>query len=382
MMINTIASLPGVAPAAAAGNSIDTGFASVLDSELAAVTDRRMPLIQGKEQRPASDKLNEEDLDAVAAWLLPAVLPDAICASLPSAAVAETTAAAQPAMASLAKAVAAPQIGQPGNALHALINDTDALQATTEKGTLQTAHQNSADEMLRMIASPRAAHHSGKPAEPNTQQSPAPDALIKQAIGVAQGLEGEGDKAVLSVDNRAQTMPLTAAPATSPASLATPAATSSTSSTLLPVAYGVLEPEVGSPAWQQALSQKLSAFTRNGVHHAELRLHPEHLGPLQIKLRLDQDQVQLHFVTDHQPVRAALEAAMSHLRTSLAEAGIQLGQGSVGHDGAAAWGSSADADSGQSSLSQKETGAEPLIDVEEEITPQRIYSPTGISIFA
>ncbi|URQ60878.1 flagellar hook-length control protein FliK [Pantoea alhagi] len=381
MMINTIASLPGVAPAAAAGNSIDTGFASVLDSELAAVTDRLLPLIQGKEQRPASDKLNEEDVDAVAAWLLPAVLPDAMVASLPSAAVAETTAAGQPAMASLSKA-AAPQIAQPGNALHVLTNDTDALQGIAEKGTLQTARQNSADEMLRMIASPQAAHHSGKPAEPNTQQSPAPDAFIKQATGVAQGLEGEGDHAVLPVDNRMQTVPLTAAPATSPASLAIPAAASSTSSTLLPVAYGVLEPEVGSPAWQQALSQKLNAFTRNGVHHAELRLHPEHLGPLQIKLRLDQDQVQLHFVTDHQPVRAALETAMPHLRTSLAEAGIQLDQGSVGHDGAAAWGSSADSDSGQSSLSQKEAGAEQLIEVEEEITPQRIYSPMGISIFA
>ncbi|ARJ41828.1 hypothetical protein B1H58_07190 [Pantoea alhagi] len=379
MMINTIASLPGAAPAATSGNSIDTGFASVLDSELAAVTDRLMPLIQGKEPRPASDKLNEEEVDAVAAWLMPVVLPDAMVASLPSAAVAETIAAGQPAMASLAKAVAAPQIAQPGNAL---TNDTDALQVTTEKGSLQTARQNSADEMLRMIASPQAAHHSGKPAEPKTQQSSAPDAFIKQAIGVAQGLEGEGDNAVLPVDNRVQTVPLTAAPATSPVSLATPAAASSTSSTLLPVAYGVLEPEVGSPAWQQALSQKINAFTRNGVHHAELRLHPEHLGPLQIKLRLDQDQVQLHFITDHQPVRAVLETAMPHLRTSLAEAGIQLDQGSVGHDSAAAWGSSADSGSGQSSPSQKETGVEPLIEVEEEITPQRIYSPMGISIFA
>jgi len=44
------------------------------------------------------------------------------------------------------------------------------------------------------------------------------------------------------------------------------------------------------------------------------------------------DQAQAQFVSPHQAVRAAVEAALPHLRTSMAEAGIQLGQASVGAD--------------------------------------------------
>jgi len=56
---------------------------------------------------------------------------------------------------------------------------------------------------------------------------------------------------------------------------------------------------------------------------------------LQISLKLDNDQAQLHFVSAHQQVRAAVEAAMPHLRTALAESGISLGQSSVGSDSSA-----------------------------------------------
>ncbi|MDR0806641.1 MAG: flagellar hook-length control protein FliK [Enterobacteriaceae bacterium] len=98
------------------------------------------------------------------------------------------------------------------------------------------------------------------------------------------------------------------------------------------VSQGILAPEVGTTAWQQALGQQIACFTRDGVHHAELRLHPKELGALKISLRLNNDQAQLHFVTGDHQVRAALESAMPHLRTSLAESGVQLGQSSVGAD--------------------------------------------------
>ncbi|CNK70242.1 MULTISPECIES: flagellar hook-length control protein FliK [Yersinia] len=99
----------------------------------------------------------------------------------------------------------------------------------------------------------------------------------------------------------------------------------------------VLNQALGTPAWQQAVSQQLAYFSRNGIHNAELRLHPEELGSLQINLRLSNDQAQVHFVAESHQVRAALEAAMPHLRTSLAESGINLGQSSVGADSSSSW---------------------------------------------
>jgi flagellar hook-length control protein FliK len=91
-----------------------------------------------------------------------------------------------------------------------------------------------------------------------------------------------------------------------------------------------LNAQLGSPEWQQALSQQVLMFHRNGQQSAELRLHPQELGALQITLKLDDNQAQLHIASAHGQVRAAVEAALPHLRHALAESGINLGQSSVG----------------------------------------------------
>lgn len=91
----------------------------------------------------------------------------------------------------------------------------------------------------------------------------------------------------------------------------------------------VLSQPLGTHEWQQSLSQHITLFTKQGQQTAELRLHPEDLGQVQISLKLDDNQAQLQMVSAHSHVRAALEAALPVLRTSLAENGIQLSQSSV-----------------------------------------------------
>lgn len=91
----------------------------------------------------------------------------------------------------------------------------------------------------------------------------------------------------------------------------------------------VLSQPLGTQEWQQSLSQHITLFTKQGQQTAELRLHPEDLGQVQITLKLDDNQAQLQMVSAHSHVRAALEAALPVLRTSLAESGIQLAQSSI-----------------------------------------------------
>ncbi|HCM9497416.1 flagellar hook length control protein FliK [Enterobacter sp. D2] len=103
-----------------------------------------------------------------------------------------------------------------------------------------------------------------------------------------------------------------------------------TSQTAATVAIApVLSQPLGTHEWQQSLSQHITLFTKQGQQTAELRLHPEDLGQVQISLKLDDNQAQLQMVSAHSHVRAALEAALPVLRTSLAENGIQLAQSSV-----------------------------------------------------
>ncbi|WP_145513202.1 flagellar hook-length control protein FliK [Yersinia massiliensis] len=96
---------------------------------------------------------------------------------------------------------------------------------------------------------------------------------------------------------------------------------------------GHLSAQLGSQEWQQSLGQQVVMFSRNGQQSAELRLNPQELGALQISLKMEDNQAQLHFASAHSQVRAALEAAMPSLRSALAESGIQLGQSSVGSEG-------------------------------------------------
>ena len=80
-----------------------------------------------------------------------------------------------------------------------------------------------------------------------------------------------------------------------------------------------------TPEWKQSVSQHIAIFSRNGLHSAEIRLHPEDLGSLQISLRVQQDQAQIHIVSEHAHIRHAMEQAMPQLRAAMAESGIQLG---------------------------------------------------------
>lgn len=53
---------------------------------------------------------------------------------------------------------------------------------------------------------------------------------------------------------------------------------------------------------------------------------------MHISLRVQQDQAQIHIVSEHAQVRQMMETALPHLRAALAETGLQLGQASVSPD--------------------------------------------------
>lgn len=113
------------------------------------------------------------------------------------------------------------------------------------------------------------------------------------------------------------------------ASIAPVISNASSAQASAPISSAVLSAPLGSSEWQQTLSQHVTMFTRQGQQSAELHLHPEDLGQVQISLKLDDNLAQIQMVSPHSHVRQALEAALPTLRTSLAENGIQLGQSSI-----------------------------------------------------
>lgn len=95
-----------------------------------------------------------------------------------------------------------------------------------------------------------------------------------------------------------------------------------------PAAWAPLAPADG--AFDNALGQRLAWMVNQGVQDARVRVHPEHLGPIDIRLRLEGDTAQLTLTASHSVTREALEQALPRLREQLGETGVQLTQANVG----------------------------------------------------
>jgi flagellar hook-length control protein FliK len=93
-----------------------------------------------------------------------------------------------------------------------------------------------------------------------------------------------------------------------------------------------LSPAVGTPAWNQALGDKIVWMAAGAQQSATLTLNPPNLGPLQVVLNVTNEQATASFFSAQPEVRQALEAAFPRLREMMNEAGIQLGQASVSAD--------------------------------------------------
>ncbi|HAT30303.1 MAG TPA: hypothetical protein DCW29_05460 [Janthinobacterium sp.] len=90
-----------------------------------------------------------------------------------------------------------------------------------------------------------------------------------------------------------------------------------------------LNGRVGSAAWDQQLGQKIVWMVAGGDHSATLTLNPPDLGPLQVVLKVSNDQADATFTAAQPEVRQALEAALPRLREMMNEAGIQLSNATV-----------------------------------------------------
>lgn len=78
------------------------------------------------------------------------------------------------------------------------------------------------------------------------------------------------------------------------------------------------------PEWNVELGEKLLWMHKQAVPSVEIRLNPEHLGPISIKIDVSQDQASVAFTAQHGAVRDAIEAAIPKLREMLGGQNLNL----------------------------------------------------------
>jgi flagellar hook-length control protein FliK len=97
----------------------------------------------------------------------------------------------------------------------------------------------------------------------------------------------------------------------------TPAARSFVIQTAVPV-------PVGQPQWSQAVGEKVLWLAAQNVSSAEINLHPKDLGPMQVKVSVNQEQATVSFTSQHAVVREVLDQNLNRLRDMFSEQGLNL----------------------------------------------------------
>lgn len=89
-------------------------------------------------------------------------------------------------------------------------------------------------------------------------------------------------------------------------------------------------PDLHGEQFDDALGARVSWLADQKIGHAHIRISPAELGPVEVRLHLNGDQVNASFLSAQPEVRQALESSLPRLREMLGQHGFQLGQADVG----------------------------------------------------
>ena len=256
------------------------------------------------------------------AWVanLPLPPPAAAAAAMPT-----NPTAAKAVGAAAVAAAATPVATSAAAAAAAAAATTPTRPAPVEAATAR----DSAPPAPAVLAMPQGA--AGRRAD--TRDIPDPRGA---APGVAETLAPRGDAArapqwlaaqreTVNTDARITADNTTALPAL-PGGVAHPSPRPADAGTPL---QAELHAELGSKDFAPALGSQLKVLVRDGVEHAQLRLNPAEMGPIEVRIRIDGSQAQVEFSAAQAPTRQALQEAVPALASALRDAGLTLSGGGV-----------------------------------------------------
>ena len=153
------------------------------------------------------------------------------------------------------------------------------------------------------------------------------DPDVRRDAGISVGTEP-----IAGSTSAPTTTPVAIAPLLAPASVPT----DSTSVAAAPVptpGHGQVAVPFGQSAWGQSFGSQVVWAVGQNMPSAELHLSPPELGPVSVRISMDQDQASISFASPHAAVREAIEAALPRLRDMLGTQGIVLADANVAQHG-------------------------------------------------
>jgi flagellar hook-length control protein FliK len=91
-----------------------------------------------------------------------------------------------------------------------------------------------------------------------------------------------------------------------------------------------LDIPVGQAGWDRAVGERIQWMVGQNIQQAEIKLNPPNLGPMEIKISMQNEQTSVTFVATQAPTREAIEASIPRLRELFGEINLNLANVDVG----------------------------------------------------
>jgi len=85
-----------------------------------------------------------------------------------------------------------------------------------------------------------------------------------------------------------------------------------------------VEIPVGKSGWGQELGSKVVWMVGQNIQTAQIQITPREMGPIEIRISVQQDQATVNFTAQNGQTREAIESALPRLREMLDQSGLQL----------------------------------------------------------
>lgn len=86
----------------------------------------------------------------------------------------------------------------------------------------------------------------------------------------------------------------------------------------------LLDTPMGNARWGQDFNQRVQWMINQAVSGAEIRLNPQHMGPIEVRVLMQNDQATIAFSAQHGATREAIDAALPRLRELLSEQNVNV----------------------------------------------------------
>lgn len=106
--------------------------------------------------------------------------------------------------------------------------------------------------------------------------------------------------------------------------LDTQSQTQGTNTEKAPATFNKLDVPPNHPQWNDQVAKRVMIMANESMQSARIQLDPPELGALEVKIKVQHDQVSVSFGSNNQMVRDALEAQSPRLRELMEQQGINL----------------------------------------------------------